>query len=322
MSGRVLIVERDEHGRAMMDRVLSAAGWVADGVCRADDARDALDREEYCLAVVDELAGTGSALDEVRSMRARWPRLPLVVTGSVLSSRVLLELMRLGVLDALPKPFSPAELRDLVARVNTRTSPGEDEALEYAVAIAAARDALGEGRFPSAATHLNRALRVAPLDAEAIALLGVLAEVQGDDRRALQLHRAAMVLGDDESAPSPDPREGVARVSAYADARPVAKLERGLTAFLTDELGSLVEAPPAKHVVILTLGVSHRPDALVHLRDSAQRAFAVSLGDDSPETLAHVLDAIGAAHVVVTEAAREHLDLAKIASLRAEVGSR
>jgi DNA-binding response OmpR family regulator len=317
MSGRVLLVERDDLGRGMMDRVLSAAGWVTDGVSRADDARDALDREEYRLAVVDELAGTGSALDEVRTMRRRWPRLPLVVTGSVLSSPVLLELMRLGVLAALPKPFTPAELRELVAEVSRRTAPGEAEAREYAVAIAAAREALGGGRFESAATHLDRALNVAPLDTEAISLLAVLAEVRGDDRRALQLHRAAMVLGDDESSPSPDPREGVARVMAYAGARPTERIEHGVTAFFPGEDLALDEAPAGRHVVVITVGVCHRCDALVHLRDSGERAFAVSLGDDSPETLAHVLDKIGAAHVVVTAAARAHLDLERIAALRA-----
>jgi hypothetical protein len=58
----------------MMERVLESAGFPADGVSSATEAEEALGRGVYSIAIVDELAGSGSVLEEVRSMRARWPR--------------------------------------------------------------------------------------------------------------------------------------------------------------------------------------------------------------------------------------------------------
>lgn len=317
MTRRVLLVERDESGRHMMDRVLSAAGFDTDGVAAIEEAHGALDRDEYQLAIVDELAGTGASLDEVRSARKRWPRLPVVVTGSVLTAPVLLELMRLGVIEALPKPFSPAELRDVVTRVVARFAPSEVDALDYAAALAAAREALARCRWELAELQLRRALRIAPLDAEATALLAVRSEAGGDDRRASQLYRAALVLSDEESAPPPDPREGLARIHAYADARPTTSIDESLTAWLIDEMNVLDEpGPEGAHVVVFTVGVVRGPDAPLFFRASNVRSFAVSLGDASVETFAYVLDRLRAPHVHVTESTRARLDLPRLASLR------
>lgn len=313
MRRRVLIVERDEAGRGMMDRVLSGIGLDCVGAALAEEAAVSLDRGAIHLAIVDELAGTGASLEEVRAVRRRWPSLPVIVTGSVLSSRVLLELMRLGVLEALPKPFSPSELREVVFRVLARSSPAEDESLEYAAAIGAARETLGSGDWENAEVHLRRALRIAPLDAEAVSLLAVREEALGHDARAAQLYRAAWVLGDDESIAPPDPREGLARLASFAGAERVTTPGAHETAKLVDDWSVDLDG---EGLVLATIGVVHRVDAAVFFRRSHDHTFAVSLGEGTPETWAYVLDRLGVRHVHASPETRARLDLPRLSSLR------
>ncbi|MCC6557806.1 MAG: hypothetical protein IT372_33075, partial [Polyangiaceae bacterium] len=130
MSRRVLIVEPDAAGRAMMDRALGADGYAAEAVASIAEARGLLDAGRVDVAIIDELADAGAArngqaavagagpgaLDAIRAVRRAYPTLPVVAAGTALSPRALVELIRLGVADALPKPFTPAELRDAVRR--------------------------------------------------------------------------------------------------------------------------------------------------------------------------------------------------------------
>ena len=115
MTRRLMVVEPDASGRAMLDRVLTAAGYTAEDFESAHHARLVLDDDAFDLAVVDELAGEGAPLDEVRFLRAEYPRLPLIVSGTLLTTAVLLELRRLGVSEALPKPFTPSAHLEVIA---------------------------------------------------------------------------------------------------------------------------------------------------------------------------------------------------------------
>jgi len=316
MKGRILVVERDPAGRTVMDRVLGADGFATDAVFAANEVRDALDRGAYSLAIVDELAGSGAMIDEVRSVRARWPTLPVIVTGTLLPPRVLIELLRLGVVDALPKPYVPAELREAVGRALSRATPDESRALDWAAAMSALRASALAGDLARASALLARAFAIAPLDAETVALAALVAELSGDDRTAAQRYRAALVLADDESVAPPDPREGLARIAAYGGAPIVASLPVGRVAFLVDDPAHLEGRPTEPHVVVFTAGLSNAPGALVHLREGPSGAFALSLGDERPEVLAEVVDRIRAAHLDASQATRARIDLARIEELR------
>ena len=114
MSARVLVVDASATMRAMVDRALSTAGHGAHGVSSVREARAMLDGDAVDVALVDQLAGDGLPLDEVRLLRAMHPRVPVVVMGTTLTASALVELLRLGVSDALPRPFTPAELLSLI----------------------------------------------------------------------------------------------------------------------------------------------------------------------------------------------------------------
>jgi DNA-binding response OmpR family regulator len=318
---RILVIERDPAGRALMDRVLGSAELATDAVGSLKDVEDALDHDAYALAIVDELAGTGAMLEEVRAVRRRWPQVPVIVTGTILSARVLVDLMRLGVYEALPKPFLPEELRDAVARCLVRAWPGERVALDFEAAVEAARDALAHLDLPRAELMLRRARGLAPLDAEVVALDALRAELAGDDYDAERWYRAALVLGDDASAAPPDPGEGLARLAAYRGLARADELDREWSlprAWIVAELRAIDREPePARPwVLVTTVGLSAAIDAPIHLRASADRAVATSLGAQRPETLAAALDRLALGAIVATDDTRKRLDLDRVETLR------
>ena len=157
MSRRLLLIEPDASGRAMMDRVLAAEGFAVDTAAGAVEARPLLDAGQFELVVCDELAGSRTALEEVRWLRRKYPTVPVIVTGALLSRRVMQELLRLRVADALAKPFTPAELREAVARAIEQKTAHHAEAVEYDVALTDARRAIATGAGARARAPLSRA---------------------------------------------------------------------------------------------------------------------------------------------------------------------
>ncbi len=261
MSRRVLIIEPDASGRAIMDRVLVGEGFAVETASSAEEAHPLLDAAPPDVVIVDELAGAATALDEVRWLRRKYPTVPLVVTGALLSRRVMTELLRLRVADALAKPFTPVELREAVGRALEQRTAGHERALEYDAALTDARRAIAAGLGRRARAPLSRAQAMSPLDAEIMALWALLAELDGDDDDADRGYRAALALRDEEAVSPPDPHEGLARLAAYGSTRPVAALRAERAAaplWLVSDAATELRGPApvdGPHVVVMALGL-------------------------------------------------------------------
>ncbi len=338
MSRRILIIEPDASGRAMMDRVLTAEGFSAETAASGVEARPLLDADRFEVVVVDELAGSRVALEEVRWMRRKYPTVPLVVTGALLSRRVMQELIRLRVADALAKPFTPVELRESVARAVEQRAAHHEQALEYDVAITDARRAIAAGLLDRARAPLARAQAMSPFDAEIMALWALLAELDGDDTAADHGYRAALALRTEEAAAAPDPHDGLARLAAYEGARPVAALSAKRAGqplwLVTDPVVELRAAPAAPAppvegpvVVVLGLGIgagaaakqgdARRAPATLFFREGeGPRAFALLSGALRPESVASALAGLGPGPLVAAETTAQCLDLARVEALR------
>jgi DNA-binding response OmpR family regulator len=299
MRQRILVVEADPAVRSMIAAVLGAEARPAMAVASIRDAELALGRGEISLGIVDEAAGAGGVLEEVRLLRELYPTLPVIVTGTLLSQPMLLVLLRLGVQDALPKPFTPAELRESVRRVLERSLPEDGAGREYAAAMRMAREAIATARLVQARAALGRASAVSMLDADVLALAALCAELAGQDDEAARGYAASLALCHEEGAPAPHPRAGLARLVAYGNARPVAALPAaflGAPAWVVEgEADELAAGPPAsiaaaRVVVVLGLGLEAAPSEAVYFREGTDRlAFAILPGPPSPRAISGVL---------------------------------
>jgi DNA-binding response OmpR family regulator len=321
----VLIIEPDTAGRHIMDRVLAAEGHSVDAVSSAAEARVHLARgTPVDLILVDELGDHGQALDDVRHLRRELPSVPVIVMGTLLSTHVLEELLRLGVVDALRKPFTPTELRESVAHALLRTSKRHEEALDFAAAVEIARRSLATQQATDTAMALRRAQAISPLDAEVMALNALVAELDGRDADADRAYRAALALRDNEDTPPPDPHEGLARLAAYGAARPApalgpARAEQPLW-LVTDPGTELLLPSPAGEspcVVVMALGLGREGGAFFREAPTPNhRAFALLSGSTRVEPLAQALRALGSGPLVTVEPTTSAIDIERVTQQR------
>src|SRR5450432_176167 len=108
MNRRVLVIEPDAMIRRMLELALSAAGFAPTSTSTVEASRAMLDGTPMDAVVLEMRATNSEGTDGVRALRADYPEMPLVVTGTLLTPRVMQELIRARVDDVVPKPFTHA----------------------------------------------------------------------------------------------------------------------------------------------------------------------------------------------------------------------
>ena len=113
----ILVIDDDQHMRRACSRVLEMAGW--DVVCAetGDEGLAAVRNatEPIDAMLVDRLMPGMSGVDVLAEIRAINPNLPVIImTGSATEDSVI-ELKQMGAFDCLAKPFTPEQLRSILA---------------------------------------------------------------------------------------------------------------------------------------------------------------------------------------------------------------
>ncbi len=116
---RILIVDDQRSIRLTSAQAVRAEGHEAD---TADSGRVALlklQEERYDLVLLDlRMEGEADGLDCLARLLKVAPQLPVVICTAHASIETAVEAMRRGAQDYLEKPFTPEQLRQLLARVD------------------------------------------------------------------------------------------------------------------------------------------------------------------------------------------------------------
>lgn len=116
---KVLIVDDEANIRRTLGIALEAAGHIVASVANPADALKAVGRESFDLAFVDLRLGTASGMDLIPRLLATCSWLRIVVITAHGSMETAIEAMRRGASDFLTKPFTPAQLEEVAARLTS-----------------------------------------------------------------------------------------------------------------------------------------------------------------------------------------------------------
>src|SRR5512137_899018 len=134
MSLQVLIVDDELNIRKTLTIGLESEGHKVTAVSNVQDALAEAARRSFDLAFVDLRLGTDDGLDLIPALLAAAPGLKIIVITAYASVDTAVEAMRRGATDYIPKPFTPAQLRAVAAKVaRIRALEGRVETLQEAL---------------------------------------------------------------------------------------------------------------------------------------------------------------------------------------------
>jgi len=114
---RVLVVDDEPNIRRTLRLALEAMGHTVVESATAQDALRIGERQAFDVAMVDLRLGQDSGLDLLEPLTNRLPRLAIIVITAHAAIDTAVEAMRRGAFDYLPKPFTPAQVRAVLERV-------------------------------------------------------------------------------------------------------------------------------------------------------------------------------------------------------------
>ena len=119
---RVLVIDDERNIRATLRLCLEGMGLRVLEAATAEAALDAVIREPVDLAFLDLRLAQASGLDLLPRLLAERPGLEVVVITAYATFETAVEAIKRGARDYLPKPFTPAQIRHLVERLQERQS--------------------------------------------------------------------------------------------------------------------------------------------------------------------------------------------------------
>jgi two-component system, NtrC family, response regulator AlgB len=180
----VLVVDDEKNIRNTLAVCLQGMGCQVVVAASADEGLAAAARQPFDLAFVDLRLGTASGLELMSPLLGQQPFLDVIVITAYASVDTAVEAIRRGARDYMPKPFTPAQVRQVVERVaERRRLEGRVETLEGELA-ATVPDAWLETVSARMQACLDLVLRAARSEAPVL-LLGESGTGKGVLARAL-----------------------------------------------------------------------------------------------------------------------------------------
>ena len=191
---RILVVDDEKNIRLTVPQALATLEASIETAVNGEEALAKMEASPFDVVLLDLKMPGMDGMDVLRVVAHEHPRTRVVIItahGTVASA---VEAMKLGAVDYVQKPFSPAELRSVVTQVLAREELDEQTATTYPALVEFAKRHITDRAFDQAEAAARRAMAADPTHPEAFNLLGALFEIRGDWLEAMRFYRAALDL--------------------------------------------------------------------------------------------------------------------------------
>jgi len=117
----ILVIDDEQIVHESVRRVLEDAGYAVDSALRVDQALSMVSESSYDVVLTDLMVPDRSGMDAVEVIVRDHPDTGVVMFTGFATVDSAIKSMKLGALDYLPKPFTPAELLQVVERALAKT---------------------------------------------------------------------------------------------------------------------------------------------------------------------------------------------------------
>jgi len=116
----VLLVDDEKNIRQTLRVCLESLDAEVDEAASAQAAIEAMEHAAYDLVFLDLRLGTSSGLDLIPRLLAENPNVVIIVITAYATVETAVDAIRRGAWDYLPKPFTPAQIRQLLAKAEAQ----------------------------------------------------------------------------------------------------------------------------------------------------------------------------------------------------------
>lgn len=190
---RILVVDDEKSIRLTVTQSLKTQGYIVETAVNGHDALEQLQKETFDLILTDlKMPGMDGMVLVEQAIQLR-PHLQIIMISAHGTVENAVEVMKLGAIDFIQKPFTPTEIRELVKQVLDRRSR-EQDASSFDSLLESAKYQASQRQFKDAISTIKAAIGIDPSQPAAFVLLGQLQESLGDRLEGIKNYRVAIDL--------------------------------------------------------------------------------------------------------------------------------
>jgi two-component system phosphate regulon sensor histidine kinase PhoR len=122
----ILVVDDEVTVCKSIRKALTCDAYDIDIAVSGEEALQMEEKKTYDVMIVDLMMPGLSGLDLLKSLKARRPGAQVIMVTGYPTMKNTLQAMQIGAFDFLPKPFLPADIRNVVARALAALGEGEE----------------------------------------------------------------------------------------------------------------------------------------------------------------------------------------------------
>lgn len=119
---RILVVDDDVIVIKSCRRILEAEGFEVTTVPSADDALEKIKMYDFDLLVMDVKMPKHDGIFLMREIKKNWPDIPIIVMSGYPTPETIADVLKLGAIQFIPKPFKPDEFMKSIKQVIQKMS--------------------------------------------------------------------------------------------------------------------------------------------------------------------------------------------------------
>jgi len=114
---KILVVDDDVIVIKSCRRILEAEGFEVTTVPSADEALEKIKIYDFDLLLVDVKMPKHDGIFLMREIKKNWPNIPIIIMSGYPTPETMADVLRLGAVQFIPKPFKPDELMKSIRQV-------------------------------------------------------------------------------------------------------------------------------------------------------------------------------------------------------------
>lgn len=114
---RILVVDDDVIVVKSCRRILEAEGFEVSTVPSADEALEKIKVYDFDLMIVDVKMPKHDGIFLMREIKKNWPDVPIIVMSGYPTPETISDVLKLGAIQFIPKPFKPDEFMKSISQV-------------------------------------------------------------------------------------------------------------------------------------------------------------------------------------------------------------
>jgi len=191
---RILVVDDEKNIRLTVTQALQALGVEVRSAGNGQEALQKLEESEFSLILLDLKMPGMDGFEVLRRVVEMRPDIRVIIISAYGTVEKVVEAMKLGAVDFIQKPFTPQELREIVAEVLDRNKVEAAQVADYESHLKLIKRCMNDRHFEAAMAHAKQAVGTDPTRPEAFNLMGVLFEIAGNTVEAMKNYRVAIDL--------------------------------------------------------------------------------------------------------------------------------